>query len=81
MLALVTGRGAAERIAPACAEAGIVVSSARAGGPVAGGCLLLDRAVLERTGAVALWSGPSGWQVEPTRGPGPGRLWTRAGRR
>lgn len=60
-----TGRGADERLAGACAAADIVVYSgeARLGGP----CRLFDRGTLAETGAVALHAGPDGPRIVTVR--------------
>ena len=50
------GRGAAARLAEACATADLVVLAGEgAAAPAPRGCLVIDEGVLRETGAVALW--------------------------
>lgn len=56
-LAALSGRGAASRVAMACAEADLVVLGAAVPPEeVPSGCRLLDATALEKSGALALWT-------------------------
>jgi len=69
---LVTGRGWAERIAPACAEGWVIVPQIVADAPE--DCRLLDRRALARSGALAVYPGSDGPRlVAANRAE---RLWT-----
>jgi competence protein ComEC len=64
MLIHLTGRGARERLAAACARADLVVLSMPAEAEaVPRGCTLYDEAALKATGALALFPGPEGLRV------------------
>jgi competence protein ComEC len=71
------GRGAETRLAGACAVADLVVLAAWRDGPTPQGCTLLDRKALAQSGAVAVYLGPDGWSIAPSRPEGLSRLWTR----
>jgi competence protein ComEC len=60
-----SGRGAADRVGAACAEAAIVIIAAEVAGPE--GCTLLDGAALSETGAVALFAGDKGVRLVTAR--------------
>jgi competence protein ComEC len=53
------GKGAADRLAEACAEADLVILSVPAG-PVPQGCRVIDRTALAETGTQAIWIGKDG---------------------
>lgn len=71
----VTGRGAADRVAAACAAADLVISSVEAPRPTA--CPVLDEVALADIGAVAIWPRPGGFRLVASDG-GPTRLWSGA---
>jgi competence protein ComEC len=58
--AQLSGKGAAARVPAACREAAVVILAARLEGPVPEGCTVIDRALLARTGALALSVAPPG---------------------
>jgi competence protein ComEC len=68
-----SGRGAGELLASACAAHDIVVLAAAADG-AGGGCILIDQKLLGATGALALSVGDDGIKVTPVRAVE--RLWT-----
>jgi competence protein ComEC len=68
------GKGAETRVAQACAAVQLVVLDRPAAG-VPAGCLVIDRAVLARTGPLALWPDGDGWQARATNPDRP-RRWT-----
>ncbi|GGD33863.1 ComEC/Rec2 family competence protein [Sinisalibacter lacisalsi] len=70
-----TGRGARERLAAACARADVVVLSMTAEA-VPPGCTLYDEAALQATGALALYPGAAGLRVESVAETGGRRPWT-----
>ncbi|SEW08476.1 competence protein ComEC [Aliiroseovarius sediminilitoris] len=72
-----TGRGAGDRVTDACASADLVVLSGKVTIPAPPGCVLLDRAGLAKTGAVALWPDTGRFIVETARAKSGDRLWTR----
>jgi competence protein ComEC len=59
-VAHLTGRGAEARLAAACAEADLVILGARPDAPPPPGCRVIDRAILDRTGALAVDPKPGG---------------------
>jgi competence protein ComEC len=63
---LLTGKGAVDRLAEACASADLVVIGARLE-EVPAGCLVIDQARLAQTGALAVRAGPLGLEVRATR--------------
>lgn len=70
---VLTGKQALAAAGMACAEVRIVVLAALAEGPVAGGCLLIDRAFLRASGALALNGVEGGLRITPARGAA--RIW------
>ncbi|WP_243695756.1 ComEC/Rec2 family competence protein [Rhodovulum marinum] len=72
---LVTGRGWAERLAPACAAGWVVVPQEVEQAPA--GCRLLDRGRLARTGALAVYPGPDGPRIVAARRVAGDRPWTQ----
>ncbi|MGC9418716.1 MAG: ComEC/Rec2 family competence protein [Rhodovulum sp.] len=72
---LVTGRGWAERIAPACAAGWVVVPQYLDDAPE--GCRLMDRGRLARTGALAVYPGPDGPRIVAARRVAGDRPWTQ----
>ncbi|GHE92553.1 hypothetical protein GCM10016455_10740 [Aliiroseovarius zhejiangensis] len=73
-----TGRGAGDRLADACAAADLVVLSVKRTTPPPPGCTVLDRATLSDTGAVALWpDAAGGFRLQTARARAGDRLWTR----
>ena len=72
-----SGRGAEAQLPRACAQADLVILSAWRKADAPAGCVLLDRAGLAKTGAVALWPEPGGFRVETTVSRTGDRLWTR----
>lgn len=68
------GKGAEARVAQACAAAQLVVLD-RPAAAVPEGCLVIDAAVLARTGPLALWPDGDGWQARATNPDRP-RRWT-----
>ncbi|TCO72380.1 ComEC/Rec2 family competence protein [Rhodovulum euryhalinum] len=75
LFTLVTGRGWAERIAPACAAGWVVVPQVVEDAPE--GCRLLDRARLAETGAVAVYAATDGPRLVFARDAAGDRPWTR----
>ncbi len=63
---VLTGKGATERLAPACAAADLVVIGARVETPPAG-CIVLDQSRLAETGAVAVWLTGNELRLRSTR--------------
>ncbi|SNX69137.1 competence protein ComEC [Cereibacter ovatus] len=61
------GKGAADLVPGLCAEAGLVILAARYEGPPHAGCLLIDEAMLRKTGALAIWPGSDGPILHPAR--------------
>lgn len=72
-IAHLTGRGAAERVAPACADADLVIVTARVEAPE--GCAVLDRARLAQSGALAAWLRGDALVLETARERAGKRLW------
>ena len=65
--------GKAPDISGACAAADLVILAGYADGAAAQGCRLIDRALLRKTGALAIWPSGAGYQITPAaRG---GRIW------
>ncbi len=60
------GRGAADRLAEACAEARLVILAAEATTASPPGCAVLDRRVLAATGPVAIHVTDGGLRIVPT---------------
>lgn len=56
-----SGRGAADRVAEACARSGLVILSGSAESH--DGCKLVDRDMLRKTGALAIYADPEGLQI------------------
>ncbi|NEY91294.1 ComEC/Rec2 family competence protein [Tabrizicola oligotrophica] len=61
-------------LAAACAAADLVILASDAAGRAPEGCRLIDRALLRKTGALALWRGREGWILLPAARAG--RIWT-----
>jgi competence protein ComEC len=74
-ITLVTGRGWAERIAPACADGWVVVPQVLDKAPA--GCRVLDRAALARTGALAVFPGAVAPRLLSARSVAGQRPWTQ----
>ncbi|TDX30132.1 competence protein ComEC [Rhodovulum visakhapatnamense] len=72
---LITGRGWADRVAPACARGWVVVPQFLDDAPA--GCRVFDRAALARTGSLALFPGADGPRVVTARGAAGDRLWAQ----
>ena len=72
---LVTGRGWADRIVPACAAGWVVVPQNPEDVPE--GCHLLDRRALSRTGAIAVYPGAEGPRLVSARALAGDRPWTQ----
>ncbi|WP_342768179.1 ComEC/Rec2 family competence protein [Rhodovulum viride] len=72
---LITGRGWADRIAPACMRGWVVVPQYVDDPPA--GCRVFDRAALARTGALALFPGADGPRLVTARGVAGDRLWAQ----
>jgi len=72
---LITGRGWAERIAPACARGWVVVPQYVDDPPA--GCRIFERAALARTGALALFPGADGPRLVTARTLAGARLWAQ----
>lgn len=66
-LMVLTGKTA--DLAQACAMSDLVVVSLRTKMqvPAPPGCAVIDRRVLQQTGALALWRDKTGWRLEPAR--------------
>lgn len=66
---VLSGKAGLAQLEEACARADLVILPARLGpAPQAGGgCLILDRPMLDRTGAVAMEPGPGGLRLIPVR--------------
>lgn len=71
------GKGALDQVATLCGEVDIIVVNQRVERPPLS-CLVLDETVLRRSGALALWPGPTGLQVVATQEER--RLWSARGR-
>lgn len=67
--AILTGKAAVAGAAAACTTFDIVVLPAAAAPiiPVPAGCLLIDRSILDKTGAIAIWADATTLRLEPTR--------------
>ncbi|WP_343030661.1 ComEC/Rec2 family competence protein [Rhodovulum strictum] len=72
---LITGRGWADKVAPACAEGWVIVPQNVRDAPE--GCRLLDQGALARSGTLAVYPGPDGPRLVPTRPERGSRPWTR----
>ena len=72
-----TGRGAGDKVSEACGKADIVVVSTKPSTATPASCMVLDRASLEKTGAVALWPEGLGVRMETAHMQSGRRLWTR----
>jgi competence protein ComEC len=68
-----TGKGAADKLAEACARADLVIFANEAE-VVPKGCPLIDQAVLAETGPLAVWLDDKGLRFEQTKGAD--RLWS-----
>lgn len=68
-----SGKGAEAKLAESCSTAGLVILAAETESPPAG-CPLIDARLLAGTGPLAVWLGPSGLRLEPTRSAS--RLWS-----
>ena len=74
---ILTGKAGIATVASACAAVQIVVLADTADSKVPGGCLLIDRAFLRNTGALALDVVDGAVRITPARGAA--RVWTRRG--
>ena len=74
-VAHLSGRGAADRVAGACAEGAVVFLAGETEAPE--GCTLWDRKALASTGSLAIFVEPGGWRVVETRAVSGDRLWNR----
>ena len=70
-----SGRGAADRVQDACRVAGLVILAGSA--PVPEGCELVDRDLLRKTGAIAIFAKSDGLKVETTAERTGRRPWNR----
>ncbi|MCE6950164.1 ComEC family competence protein [Cereibacter sphaeroides] len=70
------GQGAAALVPEACATARLVILTSRHKGEVPEGCLLIDEAVLDHTGSLAVWPDADGPRLQPARAGN--RLWSGA---
>jgi len=61
-----TGKGAVDRLAGACASGALVILAEVAATPPAG-CRLIDQTLLRATGALAVWTVTDGLRVETTK--------------
>jgi competence protein ComEC len=68
-----TGKGSAEKLADACARADLVIFANEAE-VVPRDCPLIDQAVLDETGPLAVWQDDEGLRFEQTKGAD--RLWS-----
>ena len=75
-----SGRGAQERLAAACQTADVVILAARAKAAPAGGCLLLDRTFLSRSGTLAVYADQSGWRMVESIATAGARPWNSQSR-
>ena len=73
-----TGKGAAEKLADACARADLVIFANEAE-VVPGDCPLIDQTVLAETGPLAVWQDDTGLRFEQTKGAD--RLWSPRSRK
>ena len=66
---VLSGKAALEQVAAACARSDFVVVPSRLGpvDPLPAGCLVIDRAVLDRTGAIAVQARADGLHLIPVR--------------
>ncbi len=66
---VLAGKAALDQVAEACARSDFVVVPVRLGpvDPLPAGCLIIDRAVLDRTGAIAVHAGTDGLRLIPVR--------------
>ena len=74
-VAALSGRGASDRVAAACAGADLVVVSSEVEAPPAG-CAVYDTRRLIETGALALWPGPAGLRIDSVTEHAGTRPWT-----
>lgn len=65
--------GKAPDLPAACAKADLVIFAGYAEGPPLGQCRLIDRRLLQKTGALAIWPTAKGWQIIPAARAG--RIW------
>jgi len=75
-----TGRGATDRLAEACAGADLVILAGRAelSTPGGGGCRIIDRDTLAKSGAVAVHAGEEGLRLVSVADSTGRRLWNAA---
>lgn len=73
-VAHLTGRGAADRLGAACESAALVILAATAEA-VPGGCRVIDRTILGRTGAIALSPGTDSPRMVTAAARAGARLW------
>ncbi|MGC8202769.1 ComEC/Rec2 family competence protein [Aliiroseovarius sp. PTFE2010] len=74
-LAHLSGRGARERIAAACAEVDIVVVTSVSKNQVPANCTVMDPTTLRQTGAVGIWLRDGRGQIVTARDVAGARLW------
>jgi competence protein ComEC len=70
---VLSGKGAADRLADACARADLVILADEGQG-APDGCPLIDTDILRQTGPLAVWDDGKGLRFEPTRSAR--RLWS-----
>lgn len=68
-----SGKGAAGKLAAACASADLVILAAETDAPPEG-CALIDQSTLAGTGPLAIWSEGQGLRIDTTKGAN--RLWS-----
>jgi competence protein ComEC len=73
---VLSGKGAATALAPACASGALVILAEVAGDAPAG-CRLIDVATLRDTGPLAIWPDANAFRIVPTRTAR--RLWSTPG--
>lgn len=69
---VLTGKAAPEAAAAGCNGAALVIAQAWVK-PRPADCLMIDRGLLSRSGALAFWPEGAGWRLEPARRTG--RIW------
>lgn len=65
--------GKSPDLATVCAEADLVILAGYADGAAPKGCVVLDRDLLQKTGALAVWPAARGWRLVPAARVG--RIW------
>jgi len=75
VLAHITGRGAAAKLAAACAAAQVVVVSTEVKDAPPAGCTIYDEVALGHSGALAFWPDGEGWRLDTVAARSGARPW------